>query len=161
MFGISGNNVLELQIKAAEREALELLKDEEQSPISRSNTLRQVLQMKERVARFILEQLGDMITLFISNGVSSVSLVAIAEAYLQALESSTDQMQVFAKELGGLTNNKNLESGYHYIAERLSAEAEALIRPLKERKEKAVSNIDTMVFEEIYQTWHDMRNKPI
>ena len=161
MFKVVGNSVLEQQIKAAEKEAFEILSDEELSPISRASALREALQMKERAARFILEQMGQQITLLKGNGVSSVSLVVIAEAYKQALESSADQMQVFAKELAGLTHNKEMEEGYSYISERLSYEAEALIIPLRESKEKALSDLDSMVFAEIYDTWQNMENKPI
>ena len=161
MFGIGGNNVLELQIKAAEAEAMELLNDTEESPIFRANCLRQVLQMKERTARFILEELEGIIVRFTAQGVSSVSLAAIAEAYQQAIEASTSQMQIFANELAGLTHNENMKEGYSYIAERLSSYAEDLIKPLKESKEKALKGVDSMVFAEIYETWQNLENKPI
>ena len=124
MFGIGGNNVLELQIKAAEAEAMELLNDTEESPIFRANCLRQVLQMKERTARFILEELEGIIVRFTAQGVSSVSLAAIAEAYQQAIEASTSQMQIFANELAGLTHNADMEECYSYISESLSNHAE-------------------------------------
>ena len=161
MFGLKGNKALELQIKAAEKEALELLKDEEQSPITRAKTLRQVVQMKERAAYFILEELGNMITRFMSRGVSCVSLVPIAEAYQQALEASTSQMQIFANELAGLKHDEEIEEGYGYISERLTAEAEALIKPLRENRGKALQSVDEMIFFEILETWHNLSEKPI
>lgn len=160
MFGIS-SNVLEQQIKAAEKEALEFVKDNELTPLSRANALRECLQLKEKAARFIYEELEDMIKRFTNNGVSSVSLCGIAEAYQKALESATAQMQVFANELAKLTRNKDIEEAYTVISERYSSEAEALINPIKEKKDKAVSNIDSMVFAEIYDTWNNLENKPI
>ena len=161
MFEVVGNNILELQIKAAEAETMDLLNDTEVTPLSRANTLRQIVQMKERAARFILEELESMIVRFKAQGVSSVSLVAIAEAYQQAVEASTSQMQIFANELAGLTHNADMEEGYSYISERLSNHAEDLIKPLKESKEKALSGVDSMVFAEFYETWHNLSNKPI
>ena len=161
MFGIGGNKVLELQIKAAEKEALELLKDEEQSPITRAKTLRQVVQMKERAAYFIFDELGGMITRLATHGVSCVSLVPIAEAYQQALEATTSQMQIFANELAGLTHNEDMGEGYGYISERLTAEAEALIKPLRENREEALQSVDGMIFFEILETWQNLSEKPI
>lgn len=161
MFGIGGNKVLELQIKAAEAEAMDLLNDTEETPLSRANTLRQIVQMKERAARFVLEELESMIARFTAHGVSCVSLVAIAEAYQQAIEASTSQMQVFANDLAGLTHNEDMVEGYGYISERLSNHAETLIKPLKESKERALKKVDSMVFAEIYETWHNMEDKPI
>lgn len=161
MFGIGGNKVLELQIKAAEAEAMDLLNDTEETPLSRANTLRQIVQMKERAARFVLEELESMIARFTAHGVSCVSLVAIAEAYQQAIEASTSQMQVFANDLAGLTHNEDMVEGYGYISERLSNHAETLIKPLKESKEKALKGVDSMAFAEIYETWQNLENKPI
>ena len=161
MFGICGNKVLELQIKAAEAEAMDLLNDTEETPLSRANTLRQIVQMKERAARFVLEELESMIARFTAHGVSSVSLVAIAEAYQQAIEASTSQMQIFANELAGLTHNEDMVEGYGYISERLYNHAETLIKPLKESKERALKKVDSMVFAEIYETWHNIEDKPI
>lgn len=161
MFGIGGNKVLEMQIKAAEAEAMDLLNDTELSPLSRANTFRQIVQMKERAARFILEELESMIARFTAHGVSSVSLVAIAEAYQQAIEASTSQMQIFANDLAGLTHNEDMEEGYSYISERISNHAEDLIKPLKESKGKAMQSVEGMVFFEIYETWHNMEDKPI
>ncbi len=161
MFKVNSNEVLELQIKAAEKEALEFVTDSDKSPLSRANTLRQALQMKEKAARFVFEKLDLTIKEFTLNGVSSVSLLAISEAFLQAIESSTAQMQVFANELAKLTRNAEMEEAYSVIAERLISEAEDLITPLREQKEKAVSNIDSMAFVEIYETWHNLENKPI
>ena len=161
MFGISNNKVLEQQTKAAEKESLDILTDNELSPLSRANALRQCLQLKEKAARFILEELEGIITRFANNGVSSVSLFGIAEAYQKALESATAQMQVFANELAKLTRNEDMEEGYTFISERLSSEAETLINPLKEKKEKAVSDLDSMIFLEIYDTWNNLENKPI
>lgn len=161
MLGIGGNKVLELQIKAAEAEAKEILNETEESPLFRANCLRQVLQMKERAARFILEELESMIARFTVQGVSSVSLVAIAEAYQQAIEASTSQMQIFANELAGLTHNEDMVEGYGYISERLSSYAEDLIKPLKESKEKALKGVDSMAFAEMYETWQNLENKPI
>ena len=161
MFEVVGNNILELQIKAAEAETMDLLNDTEVTPLSRANTLRQRVQMKERAARFILEELESMIVRFKAQGVSSVSLVAIAEAYQQAVEASTSQMQIFANDLAGLTHNDDMVEGYGYISERLSNHAEELIKPLKESKEKALKGVDSMVFAEIYETWQNLENKPI
>ena len=161
MFGIKGSKVLELQIKAAEAEALDILNDKEETPLSRSTVLRQVLQMKERTARFVLEELESMIVRFTAHGVSAVSLVAIAEAYKQTIEASASQMQIFANDLAGLTHNEDMAEGYSYISERLSSHAEDLIKPLKEGKEMALKGVDNMAFAEIYETWHNMEDKPI
>lgn len=160
MFGLNKTSTLELQIKAAETEVMDIIKEVD-NPVSRANTLRQIVQMKERAARFVLEDLENMIVRLKAHGVSSVSLVAIAEAYQQAIEASTSQMQIFVKELAGLTHNADMEDCYSYISESLSNKAESLIRPLKESKEKALSNVDSMVFVEIYDTWNNMDNKPV
>ena len=160
MFGLKKTTVLELQIHAAEAEAMDILKEEE-SPACRANILRQLVQMKERTARFILEDLESMIVRLKAHGVSSVSLVAIAEAYQQVIEASTSQMQIFAKESAGLTHNTDMEDFYSYLSESLSSQAEAMIKPLLESKEKAMSNVDSMVFAEIYETWNNMENKPV
>ena len=116
--------------------------------------------MKEKAARFVLEELESMVTRFTSKGVSLVSLAAIAEAYKQAIEAYTSQMQVFANELAGLTQNADMRNGYSYISERLITHAEDLIKPLKESREKAMSDADSMVFAEIYETWHNLSDKP-
>ena len=161
MFGIDGNKVLELQIKAAEAEVMDVINDAEESLQNRATILRQLLQMKERTARFVLEELERMIARFTANGVSSVSLVAIAEAYQQAIEADTSQMQVFANKLAELTHNADMEECYSYISESLSNHAEKIIKPLKESKEKALKGADSMAFAEYYETWHNMENKPI
>ena len=124
MFGLKKTTVLELQIHAAEAEAMDILKEEE-SPACRANILRQLVQMKERT------------------------------------EASTSQMQIFAKELAGMTHNTDMEDFYSYLSESLSSQAEAMIKPLLESKEKAMSNVDSMVFAEIYETWNNMENKPV
>lgn len=160
MFGLNKTSVIELQIKAAEAEVMDIQKDEE-NPARRANILRQIVQMKERTARFVLEDLESMIVRLKGHGVSSVSLVAVADAYQQAIEASTAQMQIFAKELAVLTHNADMEGCYSYISERLSSQAEALIKPLKESKERAMSNVDSMVFAEIYEAWNNMENKPV
>lgn len=161
MFGIGGNKVLELQIKAAEAEAMDIINDAEESPGSRATMLRQLLQIKERAARFVLEELESMVALFTAKGVSSVSLVAIAEAYRQAIEAATSQMQVFANRLAELTHNADLEECYSYISESLSNHAEEIIKPLKESKEKALEDVDSMAFAEYYETWRNLESKPI
>lgn len=160
MFGLNKTSTLELQIKAAETDVMDIIKEVD-SPVSRANTLRQIVQMKERAARFVLEDLENMIVRLKAHGVSSVSLVAIAEAYQQAIEASTSQMQIFVKELAGLTHNTDMEDFYSYLSESLSSQAEAMIKPLLESKEKAMSNVDSMVFAEIYEAWNNMENKPV
>lgn len=160
MFGLNKTSTLELQIKAAETDVMDIIKEVD-SPISRANTLRQIVQMKERAARFVLEDMENMIVRLKAHGVSSVSLVAIAEAYQQAIEASTSQMQIFVKELAGLTHNTDMEDFYSYLSESLSSQAEAMIKPLLESKEKAMSNVDSMVFAEIYEAWNNMENKPV
>lgn len=160
MFGLNKTSTLELQIKAAETDVMDIIKEVD-SPVSRANTLRQIVQMKERAARFVLEDMENMIVRLKAHGVSSVSLVAIAEAYQQAIEASTSQMQIFVKELAGLTHNTDMEDFYSYLSESLSSQAEAMIKPLLESKEKAMSNVDSMVFAEIYEAWNNMENKPV
>lgn len=160
MFGLNKTSTLELQIKAAETDVMDIIKEVD-SPVSRANTLRQIVQMKERAARFVLEDMENMIVRLKAHGISSVSLVAIAEAYQQAIEASTSQMQIFVKELAGLTHNTDMEDFYSYLSESLSSQAEAMIKPLLESKEKAMSNVDSMVFAEIYEAWNNMENKPV
>ena len=160
MFEITGNKVLEMQLKAAETEAFEILTDSEEDITSRSNCLRQVVQMKERAARFVIEELESLITRFTARGVSSVSLAAIAEAYQKALESSVSQMQIFANELSKLTHNDDIKNGYGAISESLVSYMDNLIRPLKESKGKALEGLDGMIFAEIYETWRNLENRP-
>ncbi len=163
MFEIVGDSVLELQVKAAESEAAEMLTDEDMEPSSRVDVLRQVLQMKERAANAIFEELKNTITRLSGNGVSSVSLFEIACAFLKALEASASQMEVFASELAGLIHNTDIdiEDCYVRISERIVNNAENLIKPLKESKEKAVSGVDSMIYAEIYETWNNLQYKPI
>ena len=159
MLRINGKSVLEKQIKAAEAEAKDILKEEKRR--DQISILRQIVQMKGRVACFLIEELGDMITRFLSNGVSSVSLVPIVEAYQQAIGASASEMQVFANKLAWLTHNKDMEEAYSHLSERFTSLADDLVIPLKESEEKALLREESMIFAEIYETWRNMSNKPI
>ena len=160
MFGITYNKVLEQQIQAAHTEIEEIERDP-QDPIDHVTTLRRLVQMKQRVSCFLLSELEDIITRFTSKGVSSVSLMLIGESYQQALEASSSQMQIFANELAKLTHNTEMEECYKLISERLISQAESLVNPLRESKEKALADLDDMVFAEIYEPWHNLNQKPI
>lgn len=139
------------QINVTLKLCLEFEADSE-SQRERIDTLRSMLRIKEIGARKLFDVLTTQVIPLRNNGVSDLSVLAIAEALENELVTNLTEMEVIADRLATVTHNINILNAYSSISERLLGDVTEMLDGMKIVREEAINGDDTLQKVE----WGDM-----
>lgn len=141
----------ERQIQATTKLCLEF-EDESENLQEKIDTLRAMLRIKEIGSRKVLDVLITQIMPLRNNGVSDLSVLAIAEALENELITNLSEMEIIADRLALVMHMDDVRDAYGNISDSMIYDVKKMLEGMKDAREDANKNDRTLQKVE----WGDM-----